>query len=49
VAPDCQDLYCRGVVPVITEKIFVDEAYMCLFLVICVCRMRLSGGCKESV
>jgi hypothetical protein len=49
VAPDCQDLYCRGVVPVMIEKIFVGKACMCLFLVICVCRMWLSGGCQVAV
>jgi hypothetical protein len=49
VAPDCQDLYCRVVVPVIIEKIFAAEACMCLFLVICVCRMWLFGGCQVAV
>jgi hypothetical protein len=53
-APDCQDLYCRGVVPVIIEEDFclARRVYVSISCDLClpgVAIWWLTGGCQESV
>jgi hypothetical protein len=54
LAPDCQDLYCRGVVPVIIEEDFCSarRVYVSISCDLClpgVAIRWLTGGCQESV